>query len=184
VQLRDYAGPVRVLAAAVIGFSLLCSVSALAMNDLSSYDRSAVESLDIVDLAVENISTSVAFTQQAVNVFVPTPTVVPTDTAFLTPLPSDTATVLPSATPHLPTLTRTRRPRATATVRSFPTRTRTPLPPATNTEAPPTDTPLPPPTQVEIPATDTSLPPAADTEIPPPTEPPTQNSDATQIAAP
>ena len=128
---REYAGPLRVLAAAVIGFSLLCSVSALAMNDLNRHDRNAMEPLNIVDLAVENLSTSAALTQQAVTAFVPTPTVVPTDTVSLTPLPSDTATVLSFSAPSQPTSTR--RPRST---------TDTPLPPPTNTEPPAIESPI------------------------------------------
>ncbi len=195
MRIKDYAGPLRVLAATVIGFSLLCSISALAMNDLNSQDRSAMESLNIVDMAVDNMSTSAALTQQAVTAFVSTPTltVIPTDTASLTPAPSDTATSVPSNTPRAPTSTR--RPRsAAATAQLFPTRTRTALPTATKTPIPPTDTPLPP-TNTEPPPTDTPLPPTDPPPTdppptdppptdPPPTDPPIQISDATPIAPP
>lgn len=178
MRLREYAGPLVVLAAGVIGFSLLCSVSALAMSDLNNSSSTTLEPLNLVDMAVDNLGTAAAFTEQAITAFVPTPTVGPTDiaTASLIPtsLPSDTATVVPSFTPRQPT--RTRRPRPTATARPLPTRTRTPLPTYTNTPRPtdtppptatlhPTDTPLPPPT-------DTPVPPPTDTSIPPPTNPP------------
>lgn len=92
---REYAGPLRVLAAAVIGFSLLCSVSVLAMNDLNRHDRNAMEPLNIVDLAIENLSTSAALTQQAVTAFVPTPTVVPTDIESPIQISDATQTVSP-----------------------------------------------------------------------------------------
>lgn len=182
MQIREYAGPLGILAAAMLGFGLLCSVSALAMNDLNNHDLVAIESLNIMELAVTNLNNSAALTQQAVAAFVSTPTAVPTNTAFLTPKPaiSNTAIILSSLTPNHPT--QTRRPRATIAASSFPTQTRLSLPTATETSIPtdtpppsPTDTPLPPPTDTEIPPSDTPLPPPTDTEIPP-TEPPVQIS--------
>lgn len=178
MRIRKYAGPLGVLAAAVIGFGLLCSASALAMNDLDSLERGAMKPLNIVDLALKNMNTSAALTQQAVTAFVSTPTVTATHTVFLTPLPSNTATLLPSPTPRQ--ATKTRRPRTIPTDMPLPSHTKTPLPtatlpPPTDTELPATDTPLPPPTNTEAPPTDTPLPPATDTELPP-TEPPIQSS--------
>jgi hypothetical protein len=178
VRIREYAGPLGVLAAAVISFGLLCSASALAMNDLNSLERGAMKPLNIVDLALKNMNTSAALTQQAVTAFVPTQTVTATNTVFPTPLPSNTATLLPSATPHQ--ATPTRRPRTISSdIPLLPPHTKTPLPtatlpPPTDTEIPATETPLPPPTNTESPPTDTPLPPATDTELPP-TEPPTQS---------
>ncbi|HET9910844.1 MAG TPA: hypothetical protein VFQ13_03085 [Anaerolineales bacterium] len=188
----------RVLAAAVIGFSLLCSVSALAMNDLNSQDRIGVRPLNIVDLVVENLSTSIALTQQAVSAFVPTPTVGPTDTASFTatPLPSDTATVFSSPTPRQSTPTR--RPRAGAAI-AFPTHTPDRHPTATKTSVPNTNTPLPPPPPTNTdpppppptntdppppPPTDEPTPKPADTEVVPTNPPVIQDPDATQNVSP
>jgi hypothetical protein len=173
VQFRDYAGPLGILAAGVVGFGLLCSVSAVAMGDLSSRGANALQPINILDLAVSNLSTSAALTEQAVTAFVPTPTVVPSNTALATPLPSDTATVRASFTARPPTRTRLPRPAATAT--PLPTRTRTPIPAPTDTPLPtststpvPTDTPFPPPpTDTPPPPTDTPLPPPTDTAVPP-----------------
>ncbi len=182
VRVREYAGPLGILAAGVLGFGLLCSASALAMNDLNSHNRRNVEPPNLVDLAVANLNTSVALTQQAVTAFVSTPTTSPTNTASLTPtpLPSKTSLISPSFTPRQPTRTRRARPADTATSRPIPTHTKTPLPPSTDTPLPtdsqtplppPTDTPLPPPTNTEPPPTDTPPPPATDTQLPP-TDPP------------
>lgn len=184
---REYAGPLGVLAAGILGISLLCSVSALAKSDLYNHNLKALEPVNFMDLAVANLSTSVALTQQVVTAFVSTPTIVPADTASLTPqhLPADTAArTAASPTPLQPT--RTRRSQAANTVvRPLPTQTRTPVPAATSTPVPttmpppPTDTPLPPPPATEPPPpTDTSAPPPADTQ-PPPTDPPIQILDST-----
>ncbi len=172
MRVRDYTGPLGVLAAGVFGVSLLCSVSALAMNDLNSHSLTTLEPVNIVELAVDNLGTAAGLTEQAVTAFVPTPTVVPTNTASLTPLPSDTATAtfLPSSTPRQPT--RTRRPRPVATtIRLLPPSSRTPRPPATSTPPPPADT-SPPPTAISPPPTE-----------PPPTEPPATEPPATEPSA-
>lgn len=179
MRVRDYAGPLAVLAAGVAGFSLLCSVSAMAMGDLNRYALTPVEPVNIVDLAVSNLSTSAAFTEQVVTAFVPTETLVPSSTPSLLPQPSDTATprrfvtitptvprrtrIPPTSTAFNPTRTNTPPPTNTP----LPTATNTPPPTATSTPIPTdTDTPIPPDTDTPIPPTD--LP--SDTPEPPPTE--------------
>ncbi|HSL43519.1 MAG TPA: hypothetical protein VK897_08805 [Anaerolineales bacterium] len=189
MRVREYVGPLAVLAAGVVGFSLLCSVSAMAMSDLENYAPVTLAPMNIIDVAISNLSTAAALTEQSVTEFVPTPTAVPTRTASLTPQPSDTVTVRPTFTSPPPT--RTRRPRATATT-APPTRTRTPVP--TNTHpptitpsrtpspVPPTNTPVPtsthspiPPTNTPVPPTNTSVPPTA-TDEPPTVAPATDTS--------
>jgi hypothetical protein len=186
VRAKDYAGPLGVLAAGVIGFSLLCSVSALAMNDLSSQVHVTLEPINLMDLAVANLSTSAALTHQAVTAFVSTPTLVPTATASLTPLPSNTAVIPVSFTPRQPTRTR-RPPEETAggsvpiqPTNPRPTSTNPPLPTATRTLLPPpTDTPLPAPTNTQPPPTDTPLPAPTDTQPAPTDVPPPAPTDTT-----
>lgn len=179
---REYTGPLGILAAGAIGLSLLCSVSAMAMGDLSRYVPITLEPLNIVDLAVSNFQTAAALTEQVVTVFVPTETLVPTSTdspPSLTPSSTDTPRRFVTITPTLPRRTRIpstpiiasrtptpRPPTATRTpVPPTATRTRTPVPPtvtSSNTPIPPTD----PPTNTPIPPTD--LP--TDTPMPLPTQ--------------
>ena len=158
MRVREYTGPLGILAAGAIGLSLLCSVSAMAMGDLNRYIPLTLEPISIVDLAVSNFQTAAALTEQIVTVFVPTETLAPTSTdvpASLTPQPTDTQRRFVTITP-----TFTRRPRLTATpvrqasptVKSPPTRTRTPRP----TPIPPTHTPIPPTTPSYPDATKTS----------------------------
>ena len=159
MRVRDYRGPLGVLAAGAIGLSLLCSVSVMAMSDLENQVRITIEPLNIVDFAVSNLNTAAAFTQQAVTQFVPTPTLVPTNTSAPSVVPSDTPRHFVTITPTLPR--RTREPLNTQPPVP-PARTNTPLPPPTKTLVPPTLTP--------VPDTPTSEPPPTE---PPPTEPPT-----------
>jgi hypothetical protein len=186
VRLRDYGGPLGVLLAGVVGFSLLCSVSTMAMSDLSNYSPVTIEPLNLVDLAVSNLETAAALTEQAVTVFVPTETRTVTATKTLTPSPTFTPTNTPRRFVTItPTIPRRTRPPRTAT--SIPP-TRTPIPP-TNTPLP-TDTPIPTDTNTPIPDTDTPIP-DTDTPVPPtdppptdppPTETPFAISDSTQAA--
>lgn len=175
VRARDYAGPLGILAAGAIGLSLLCSVSAMAMGDLNRYIPLTIEPLSLVELAVSNLETAAALTEQAVTLFVPTETLVPSSTASFTPLPSETNT--PTATLTRIPPTRTRRPREvpTRTPTPRPTRTATRIPSRTPTPVTPsatltrTPSPLPPTSTV----TNTPLPPPTDTftpEPPPPTD--------------
>lgn len=164
MRVRDYRGPLGVLAAGVIGVSLLCSVSAMAMTDLKNYVPATFVPLNIIDLAVGNLNTAVALTEHSVTQFVPTETVTPspTGTASLTPSPSNTPRRFVT-----PTTKATRLPRDSSTAApNNPPRTSTPRPAPTNTDVPPTNT--------SVPPTNTPLPPPTDTEAPPPTvEPPT-----------
>ena len=168
MRVRDYTGPLGILAAGAIGLSLLCSVSAMAMGDLRRIVP--IRPLDLVDLAFSNLETAAAFTEQVVTEFVPTATLQPTTTPSLSPISSVTntprrlVTITPTVTrrtrltltPVIPTATRwlpTNTPRPTSTrtktrtpaPRPSPTKTRTPIPP-TIYPGLPTSTPIPPPT--------------------------------------
>jgi len=164
LKVRTYAGPLGILAAGLAGVSLLCSVSALAISDLNSRAPGALGPPNIVELAVDNLNTAAALTQQIMTQFVPTETALPTPTATFIPQPSATSTTLPTSTPLPPT--RTRRPRLASPPTRIPTQTNTPIPP-TSTPVPPTDTPV---TPTPVPDTDTPA--------PPPTEPPVLESAA------
>ena len=172
MRVRDYRGPLGILAAGAVGIILLCSVSAMAMTDLRNYIPATLIPLNIVDLAVANLNTAVGLTEQAVTQFVPTETntLVPTQTASLTPIPTDTPRRFATLTP-----TRTRRPREATAAPFIPPRTNTPRPAPTNTAVPPTSTPVPP-TSTPVPPTSTPIPPTdppPTTEVPPTVEPPT-----------
>jgi hypothetical protein len=185
VKAREYSGPLGILAAGALGLSLLCSVSAMAMGDLNRYIPITIEPLNIVDLAVSNLETAAAFTEQVVTQFVPTATVTPitpTGTASLTPQPTDTqrrfVTITPTvtrkprtpptATHFVPSQTATtvpsRVPTNTPSRTPIPTWTNTPIPTSTDTPVPPTNTSIPP-TDTVVPPTDTSVPPT-DTSVP------------------
>lgn len=164
-KVREYTGPLGILAAGAIGISLLCSVSAMAMGDLNRYIPITLEPINLVDLAVSNFGTAAALTEQVVTVFVPTATITPTNTEAppsATPQPTDTQRQFVTITP-----TFTKKPRGTATRVVLntptsrpptrpPTRTNTPRPTATNTPRP-TNTPIPTSTTPSYPdATNTS----------------------------
>ena len=170
MKAREYSGPLGVLAAGAIGISLLCSVSAMAMSDLKNHLAITIEPLNIVNLAVSNLETAAAFTEQAVTMFVPTPTINPTDTLSPAPLPSDTSTPRHFVT-VTPTLTR--RVRSTFTSTFIPPKTHTPVPPTNTPIPPPTNTLIPTPTDTPIPDTDTPVPdtPIPDTDTPVPDTP-------------
>lgn len=178
MKAREYSGPLGILAAGALGLSLLCSVSAMAMGDLNRYIPITIEPLNLVDLAVSNLETAAAFTEQVVTAFVPTETLTPippTNTASLTPQPTDTQRRFVTITP-----TRTRRPRIPPTgTHVVPSQTATTAPSRVPTNTPsrtpiPTDTPLPTATPI---ATDTPIPTATpiptDTPIPTATQPDT-----------
>src|SRR5215210_2343250 len=80
VKVREYTGPLGILAAGAIGLSLLCRVSAMAMGDLNRYISATLVPINIVDLAVSNFGTAAALTEQIVTVFVPAATLAPTST--------------------------------------------------------------------------------------------------------
>src|SRR5215216_4598830 len=162
-RVREYTGPLGILAAGAIGLSLLCSVSAMAMGDLNRYISITLEPISLVDLAVSNFQTAAALTEQVVTAFVPTETITVTSTkelASLTPQPTDTQRHFVTITP-----TNTRKPRLTATVIGASPTSR----PPTSTRIP-TRTNTPRPTWTPVPPTHTSPPPT--TEVPPTNEPP------------
>src|SRR5215207_8719688 len=138
-SLRDYTSLLGVVAAGILGMSLLCITSAIALSNPDPANPIVLEPASIVDMAIQNLNTVSALTVQAVAVSIDDST--PTPGASALP-PSPTLT--PSAFPTLPrfTSTVTRRPRATGT----PTRV-----PPTSTPRPPTNTPLPSPTRTRTP---------------------------------
>ena len=165
-NLRAYQGPLTVLAAGVLGFSLFCIASAAALINPGTTHASDIEPQDIVDSAFSNpISTAVAMTVVEIYEYIPTATPSERAEASVTAIPSGTPTVRAfiTWTPVPPTRTRIR---DTASPTRFPTSTPTRIPP-TNTSVPtstpvPTDTPVP-----------TETPPPPDTNTPePPTVPP------------
>jgi hypothetical protein len=178
VKAREYAGPLGVLAAGAIGISLLCSVSAMAMGDLNNRISITIEPLNIVDLAYSNIETAAALTEQVVTAFVPTQTLLPTDTLSPIPLASDTSTPRRFVTV---TPTGTRRPRSTLTSTLIPTKPPTSLPTRTNTPIPPTITFTPIPTATQIP-TNTLMP--TSTTVPTSTQAPTDTPQPTDTSSP
>ena len=177
MKVREYSGPLGILAAGVIGLSLLCSVSAMAMDDLNRYIPIPLEPISIVDLAVSNFGTAAALTEQVVTVFVPTETITPSNTpvpASLTPEPTDTQRHFVTITPTV-----TRRPRSTLTAVVVASRTPTRPPP---THAP-TITPSRTPTRIPTTAVPTTEVPT--TEVPttevPTTEVPTTEVPTTEV---
>jgi hypothetical protein len=193
VKIRDYSGPLTVLAAGVLGFSLICIVSAAALANPRTSSASELGAQDIVNAGYANpIGTMAALTEVQVTAYISTPTlpftetIPPTLTAilYITPTkPFVTWTPLP------PTRTRMGRPSATPT--QLPTRTPSKIPPTptftprptfTDTPLPPTDTPVPP-TDTPVPPTDTPVPPTNTLEPPPP-PPPTPTPVDTATSAP
>ena len=152
-SLRDYTSLLGVVAAGILGMSLLCITSAIALSNPDPANPIVLEPASIVDMAIQNLNTVSALTVQAVAVSIDdsTPTLSFTDTSSPTP------TLTSSAFPTLPrfTSTATRRPRATSTPTRVPP-TKTPLPPPTKTPLPPpTKTPTPLPTNTPTPISPT-----------------------------
>lgn len=168
---RDYTGLLGVVAAGILGMSLLCITSAIALSSPASTPI-VLEPASIVDLAVNNISTVSALTVQALsNISVEsTPILLPTETLTASPTINGPV-VVPSSTKPPPT--RTRPPRATSTSTPKPP-TKTSVPPTNTSLPPPTKTPLPPPTNTFTPLpppTNTDTPVPIDTDTPIPTTP-------------
>src|SRR6266542_5118350 len=171
-RIREYSGPLGVLASGTLGMVLLCIISVFALESPKAPTNVDIEPKNIVDLAVSNLNTVSASTMQAVTGFIPTSTITPT----LTPQFTDTS-LLVSNTPRFVTVTPT-----------LPRRTRAPLPTATRTALPsptktPTDRPLDitytpiTPTPTDTPITPTII---TDTPIPPyPTDTATELPPAT-----
>ena len=163
-SLRDYTSLLGVVAAGILGMSLLCITSAIALSNPDPANPIVLEPASIVDMAIQNLNTVSALTVQAVAVSIDsTPTL--SATAIAAP-----QTLTSSAFPTLPrfTSTATRRPRATST----PTHV-----PPTNTPRPPTNTPIPSPTNTPIPPppthTNTAIPPTTESPVVYPTDEPT-----------
>ena len=182
-SLRDYTSLLGVVAAGILGMSLLCITSAIALSNPDPANPIVLEPAGIVDMAIDNLNTVSALTVQAVAVSIDsTPTRRPT--AVLAS-PTLTSSAVPTRIRITSTVTRRPRPTATST-RVPPTNTslpptKTPVPPTntpfvpTNTHTSIPDTPIPPDTETPIP--DTPIPPDTetpipDTPIPPDTETP------------
>ena len=169
-SLRDYTSLLGVVAAGILGMSLLCITSAIALSNPDPANPIVLEPASIVDMAIQNLNTVSALTVQAVAVSIDS---TPTSSASAV---MASPTLTSSAYPTLPrfTSTATRRPRATLT----PTRV-----PPTSTPRPPTNTPIPSATNTRIPSPTNTLIPPPTTEVPPPTTevpPPTNEPTATQ----
>ena len=165
MKIREYSGPLTVFAAGVLGFSLICIVSAAALVNPSAPRASDIGAQDIVDSAFSNpINTAAALTAVEISEYITTPT--PTLTLHPTITVSVTATkrLFVTWTPAPPTRTRMARSTATSIPTQIPSRTPSRIPSTfTFTPKPPTetDTPEPPPTE-----TDTPEPPPIDTDTP------------------
>ncbi|MBK9007516.1 MAG: hypothetical protein IPM31_11055 [Anaerolineae bacterium] len=172
---RDYAGLLWIFAASMLGFSMFCATSAIALSDPSLPTPIVIEARDIPNLAFSNLNTIAAQTAQAFAQLVATGTPTNTFTPSPTWTSSPTATMTASRTHVVPTRTETKESQPQQPTAIPPTSTPKPttLPPtktavvivtytgtAISTE-PPTETPVP------EPSTDTPVPPP-DTPVPPP----------------
>jgi len=145
VRIREYKGPLTVLAAGTLGFSLFCIVSAAALADPRVPNISSIKPQNIVDSAFSNINTMAALTVEVVSQYIFTPTATPTPSLSPTFIGSNTSTLSSSPIRNAIPPTRTRVPRPTQTATHIPpiTPSQTPLPP-TDTYTPiPTETPVP-----------------------------------------
>jgi hypothetical protein len=172
VKLRAYSGPLTVLGAGALGFSLFCIVAAAALANPGTSDVSAIEPQDIVDSAFSNpINTAAALTVVGITAFISTPTLTPSDTS----VPTASETLAPSSTPIRIfitwTPTRTRRPDPRATLTYTPTRIPTRTPSRTPTRTPTRTATIPPsPTDTLTPRptfTFTLVPTQSNTPLPP-----------------
>ena len=165
---RDYAGLLWIFSASILGFSLFCGASAVALSDPTLATPIAIQPAQVVDFAFSNPNSLALLTAEAFSKLIPTSTRTPTHTAS----PTDTATLTLTQTPtrkpfiFFPTATKRREPDRPV---EPPQPTNTPRPP-TNTPPPPTNTLPPPPTNtVPPPPTNTLPPPPTNTLPPPPT---------------
>ena len=176
-SLRDYTSLLGVVAAGILGMSLLCITSAIALSNPDPSNPIVLEPASIVDMAISNLNTVSALTVQAVPLSIDsTPILFPTDTS-IPASPTLTSSAHPTAIRI--TSTNTRRPRPTSTglpptntpKPPIPSPTKTLIPSPTNTLIPsPTNTSIPPTTETPIPyPTDTPIPADTDTPVPPDT---------------
>ena len=102
MKLREYSGPLTVLGAGALGFSLFCIVAAAALANPGTSDVAAIEPQDIVDSAFSNpINTVEALTVVQITAFISTPTLTPSETS----VPTASETITPSSTPTRSTST-------------------------------------------------------------------------------
>ncbi|HZJ22441.1 MAG TPA: hypothetical protein VFD54_03970, partial [Anaerolineales bacterium] len=81
-SLRDYTSLLGVVAAGILGMSLLCITSVIALSNPDPANPIVLEPASIVDMAIQNLNTVSALTVQAVAVSIDsTPTLSFTDTA-------------------------------------------------------------------------------------------------------
>ncbi|HET9587770.1 MAG TPA: hypothetical protein VFO91_03180, partial [Anaerolineales bacterium] len=114
MKLRDYRGLLWIFLSGILGISLLCSVSGVAMQDLNIATAMALEPADVVEVFVENLNTAAAVTLEAFSELAATstPTLVPTATVTSSPPVTVANTrVLAFPFPTLAGPTQTRRPR-------------------------------------------------------------------------
>ena len=186
-SIKDYTSLLGVVAAGILGMSLLCITSAIALSAPNQSTPIVLEPGNIVDLAVNNINTVSALTVQALSTisFDSTPILLPSRTPTSSPTVTSSPVIIP---PTQSQPTRTRRPRIPPTFTPRPPPTRTPLPPPTNTAVPPTFTPIPSDTNTPIPPdTNTPIPPDTNTPVPPDTNtpvPPDTNTPEPTIVVP
>ncbi len=193
MKIREYSGPLTVLGAGVLGFSLICIVSAAALANPLTPNASNIGAQEIVDSAFSNpISTAAALTAVEISEYIPTPT--PTFTETIVPSLTAISYITPTRpfvtwTPIPPT--RTRKPRLTAT--SIPSRipSRTPSQTPTKTLVPsPTDTRVPTltftpqPTETDTPIPPSNTPHPTETNTSEPQPQPTNTPDVTETPIP
>jgi hypothetical protein len=166
---KDYLPLLGIVAAAVLGVSLLCGAAVVGIGDINNAVTIGTPSAGLVDFVISNMNTMIVETVQGFSQPDPgtnTVTLVPTNTVVL----FNTSARFPLATLIQPTRTARPRPPATATYTPIPVPTKTPPPPPptkTQTPLPPTLTPTEPtpteptptePTPTEPTPTDVSYP--------------------------
>jgi len=195
VRGKDYQPLLGLVAAAVLGVSLLCGVGVVGINDINNAVSIGTPTAGIVDFVISNMNTMIVETVQAFSLpeitntntatLVPTTTLTPTTRpvifktaagflfATLIPPGLTSAPPLPRTSTYTPLPTPTNTPKPTATYTPTHTPTNTPSPTFTDTQTP-TDTHTPTPTDTDTPTpTDTDIPTPTDTDVPTPTDTPT-----------
>lgn len=192
VRGKDYLPLWGIVAAAVLGVSLLCGAGVVGINDINNAVSVGTPTAGIVDFVISNMNTMIVETVQAFSLPVIANTNIATLAPTSTPVAFNTSVSFPLATlslpgqtshpplPHTstytplntltstPTPTPTNKPTSTATYTPTPTPTNTPTDTATPT---PTDTDTPTPTDTYTPTpTDTDTPTPTDTDTPTPTD--------------
>ena len=186
VRGKDYLPLWGIVAAAVLGVSLLCGAGVVGINDINNAVSVGTPTAGIVDFVISNMNTMIVETVQAFSLPVIANTNIATLAPTSTPVAFNTSVSFPLATLSLPgqtshpplphtstytplnTLTSTPTPTPTPTNKPTSTATYTPTLTPTNT---PTDTATPTPTDTDTPTpTDTATPTPTDTDTPTPTD--------------